>query len=224
MPTTKKRTSTVSTPAKKKTKSLSIPRGVRSNPTGFPKQLRVVHKYYEPLVVSLAASTDSWYGSYSCNGMYDPRLAVGGHQPLYFDQMAALYNHYVVTKAKIKVEMSSSATTTQLAGGICIEDDGTISNATLAHFIERPGTVSKGFTADDGVITFRKSWDLSQNFGKGSDTASIMRGTALANPSEQQFFTIFIRSVNALEVVGVQLGITLEYEAEWRELKEPTGS
>lgn len=46
--------------------------------------------------------------SYHLNDMFDPRVAVGGQQPLYFDQMAAQYNEYSVKGCRIKCEVSSN--------------------------------------------------------------------------------------------------------------------
>lgn len=41
------------------------------------------------------------------NGCYDPDVAVGGHQPLGFDQYMALYNKYYVKSSTIKVDLST---------------------------------------------------------------------------------------------------------------------
>lgn len=220
MPPSKKRSSGIRTPSKKKYKSLSIPRGVRSNPTGFPKQLKVSHRYYDPLVATLASGTASFYTSFRCNGMYDPRHAVGGHQPSYFDQMSALYNHWVVTKASIVVSFAAPTATSLIGCGIAIEDDASIGNDNLSQFIERPGTKTKHITVDDGVVNVYQTWSLEQNFGKGAASASIYRGNSGADPTEQQYFTIFARGINSTEASTIQMGVNIIYEAEWRELKE----
>lgn len=59
--------------------------------------------YSEVFDVVQAANTP-WNYSYSINGMNDPNLTGGGHQPMGFDQFATLYNNYYVSGMKIKLE------------------------------------------------------------------------------------------------------------------------
>ena len=40
---------------------------------------------------------------FRANDLYDPDYSVGGHQPLGFDQLATLYDHFVVVGSKIRV-------------------------------------------------------------------------------------------------------------------------
>lgn len=46
------------------------------------------------------------------NGMFDPDITLVGHQPLYYDQMAALYATYCVYKVSIQLQVYGSATAT----------------------------------------------------------------------------------------------------------------
>lgn len=43
---------------------------------------------------------------FSLNSIYDPDVTNAGHQPLYHDQIAALYNFYLVTGCKLEVTFS----------------------------------------------------------------------------------------------------------------------
>ena len=71
--------------------------------SGFPKQMQMRHRYAESITVNAVANVDVWH-LYRCNGMYDPRVALGGHQPMYFGRMGATYDHYVVTGATIRID------------------------------------------------------------------------------------------------------------------------
>lgn len=42
---------------------------------------------------------------YTINSLFDPRTAIGGHQPRYFDQWAAMYQRYRVTKCDVEVDI-----------------------------------------------------------------------------------------------------------------------
>ena len=46
------------------------------------------------------------------NSLYDPDNATGGHQPMYFDQLGALYDRYSVLSSKIIVNFQSAPGTT----------------------------------------------------------------------------------------------------------------
>ena len=53
--------------------------------SGFPKQLKITHKFTQSnwLTYSGPNLNCVWY-SYGVNCLYDPVLAVGGTQPMYF--------------------------------------------------------------------------------------------------------------------------------------------
>ena len=65
--------------------------------------MQMRHRYAESITVNAVANVDVWH-LYRCNGMYDPRVALGGHQPMYFGRMGATYDHYVVTGATIRID------------------------------------------------------------------------------------------------------------------------
>lgn len=67
---------------------------------GFPRRLYIAHKYVDLVSVS---STAGVVGSYffKCNGMFDPNTTGTGHQPMYFDNCGAIYNHYTVVKLSL---------------------------------------------------------------------------------------------------------------------------
>lgn len=46
---------------------------------------------------------DTIYDLYRGNGLYDPEVAVGGHQPRMFDQMCLFYQSYLVLGSKISI-------------------------------------------------------------------------------------------------------------------------
>lgn len=71
--------------------------GPLSNRVPFPERRTVTLNYAENNVVTVnAASLSSWY--YYQSSLYDPRGNLGGHQPLYFDQLSAIYAYYRVDR------------------------------------------------------------------------------------------------------------------------------
>ena len=59
-----------------------------------------------------------------------PMADLWGHQPLYFDQVAAIYQHYTVMKARMKVTIVPN-TVDAYVSGILIDDDLTPAITTL---------------------------------------------------------------------------------------------
>lgn len=81
-----------------------VPKGL------FPKVMKVQMKYAETgsLATTAGNVAKNWY---SCNSIYDPRDAAGGHQPRGHDTFATLYNHYTVIYSQAKVVFSLPAET-----------------------------------------------------------------------------------------------------------------
>lgn len=62
------------------------------------------------------SNTNFAFHTFCVNSLYDPDTTGGGHQPMGFDQLAAIYNRYLVTGAKLSCTFESrTATTNQTA-------------------------------------------------------------------------------------------------------------
>ena len=65
-----------------------------------------------------------------------------GAPALYFDQVAAIYQHYTVMKARMKVTIVPN-TVDAYVSGILIDDDLTPAITTLDGMVEQPSAVFK---------------------------------------------------------------------------------
>ena len=73
-----------------------VPRPLGQYSSGFPKQLAMTHRYSQNVQYThVGPNANSQYANFGTNCLFDPWLTVGGHQPLYFDQVAAIYQHYI---------------------------------------------------------------------------------------------------------------------------------
>lgn len=61
---------------------------------------QATHKYCDFFTTNVTATT---HFAYRGNGMYDPDVSVGGHQPLGFDQYAGLFDEFLVHSSDIEV-------------------------------------------------------------------------------------------------------------------------
>lgn len=201
----------------------TIPRGVRS---GFPKMFKMKHKYCEAgTITSSVGALQSKI--MSCNGMYDPNISGGGHQPYYFDQMSALYNHYTVIGSKINLAISP-VTASEEPFFVClwINDDTTVTPTNLSTLQEiNTGRYRMVALTANRTSYLSHKWSMKKNWGKeGSLANSLLRGDASNNPTEQQYYNITVQACDQASTVNPMVQIEITYIAVWNELKDIAGS
>lgn len=233
-----KRSTSVTTPSKKRTKTAStkrsskktfysVPRPLVQYKTGFPKQLAITHKYCANLRFTWTSpATNVSYEAIGTNCLYDPYLGVGGLQPLYFDQLSAIYNHYTVMKSRFRMTVVPS-TVDPFVAGVYIDDDAAPAVTALDVVCEQPSAVYLTSQRDAQVVTVYKSWDCKSVFGPNPMDNDRLQGDSASNPSEIQAFIPFVRVVNpgaSSSPVYFDAYMTVEYDTVWNELRVMTGS
>ena len=102
-----------------------IPRTLRAS-VAFPKVRVVRHKYVENISIPAASAGGvTRQYNYVANSMFDPNSTGVGHQPLFRDEMAAVYTKYTVISSYIKVTLNQTDTNFQ-NWGICLTKDTTM--------------------------------------------------------------------------------------------------
>jgi len=194
----------------------SIPMGL-----GFPKRMVMTHKYAETLNLTSPAGVIGKH-LFSCNGMFDPNITGVGHQPMYFDQVSSLYNHYTVIASKMKITVSSSAANDEIMYvGTWIDDDTTTTNITdVGSLAERTsGRIRQMSPGSNKPLVFSNKWSAKKTFGGSILGNDNLQGTVAGNPTEQSYFGIGVVAGNADTVVA-QLLFEITYIAVWSELKD----
>lgn len=210
---------------KAKYKKNVIPRTIVSTGIGFPKKMLMSHKYQETISLSIPLGVVMQKYFISCNSMYDPNATTTGHQPLYFDQMTALYDHYVVIGSKISVTFPPP-TDTNLNIGIYIDDDASNSLTSSDTVAEQTQAIRRLISPNATFpITISKKWSARKYFGGSILANTDLQGTVSANPVEQSFYMIYAQS-QAGPTAGYTYNpvVSVEYIAIWKELKEVSGS
>lgn len=193
---------------------------------GFPRKMTMTHRYYETIDINSAAGSTAIV-SFRANGMYDPNYTGTGHQPLYFDQMNAIYNHWTVIGSKITVNCAHAATSnTNSTVCLYLNDDTTVTPV-LNSLIEQSKAkyvVMPVSNVDPYRLTM--GWSLKKEFGtsKGCLINTTMGGTATADPTEQSIYTVAIFPQNVSSTQTYNLEILITYIAVWTELKDIGGS
>jgi len=187
---------------------------------GFPKQMKFKHKYCETISQSGAAGTVARY-QFSCNNLFDPNTSGTGAQPMYYDQVCAIYNHWCVIGSKIKVNISSgSGATYPIIAGLYIEDDTTVPT-NYQQIMSNSTTSWKSIGADWGNnYIVSKKWSAKKAFGGSIIGNPVLQGVPTAGPSEQQYFTIFGYAADLASAVAYYATVEIEYIVLFFELKD----
>lgn len=154
---------------------------------------------------------------FSVNGLFDPDFTGTGTQPLYFDQLMAIYNHYTVTSSSIEIDFVNDNTNRSLIGTCYVDDDTTVASNFAA--MQRPGAkVVSGNPLNSNMTRLRNFWKGTDNFGPGIENNSLFRGSISANPSEQMYYVIQVQDLN-LASYNQPMRITIRYNAVFSELR-----
>uniref|UniRef100_UPI00404745F6 hypothetical protein n=1 Tax=Shewanella sp. TaxID=50422 RepID=UPI00404745F6 len=189
---------------------------------GFPKKLMATLKYREYVYLTSTSGVLQNY-HFAANGMYDPNLTGTGHQPMYFDQYMALYNHYHVIGSKIKVSfIHSTSSTLPIATGIFLNDDTSAPSTTYTGFSEQTQSKMKilGPSQSDDREVLSYKFSAKKIFGNNVIANNALRGNSGANPSEVSTYNIFFQALDESSTVGAYCWVELEYIAIFTELKD----
>lgn len=193
--------------------------------TGLPQRVMVKHKYVTTYNPQLPSGLTPTAIVIRANGMYDPEVVLGGHQPMYFDQYSALYNHYTVIGSRVKFTIvNGDQQESQYAFTFCAyrDDDGSLpSGATMEGIAEQTQgrqlvTVPGGA---NNVYTTSLSFSAKKTFGGSILGNPELKGSATSDPTEGQYFILALRA-GVSHGANLVVTIHVEYVAVWSELKD----
>jgi len=137
---------------------------------------------------------------YRANGMYDPEVAVGGHQPYGFDQLMAQYFHFTVLRSTCTAEVQSCTTNSDQIWMLATYNaSGTLASAFASggsNAIHELPIVSKTLILTSGEYRGPRrstytSFNASATFGKTNSNLigdARFQGSDSADPTEDAYF------------------------------------
>jgi hypothetical protein len=182
--------------------------------TPLPHKLKAHLKYVT--YATLAAGVTPGVNVYSANGCYDPDITGAGHQPRGFDQLIALYDHYVVTKSHIKAEFTN--TSGSCVCGIQLQSSSTAQSDYVDYaeqarceFSIAPYVITSGAVERTRVHTLPFA---AQEFMGIPDpvTSTKLQGGVSANPTDQAFFHVFMQALDGSTGAANNVLVSIEYE------------
>lgn len=155
-------------------------------------------------------------------GAFDPQFAVGGHQPMGFDQIMALYSKFNVLNSRITIRPYNNAGVPTAFGvhltpgssASIYSDYAAIDESGLAVWQMLPAGL-------DIPVKIVLSQNTSETFGNVNILDDDeLAGSGAADPVALCNFAIYAQDVNSTSVAIVQFTISLEYDILFTEPKQ----
>jgi hypothetical protein len=183
--------------------------------TPLPNRLRANLKYVSNVFLSSGVTPGT--NVFSANGLYDPDITGTGHQPRGFDQLIALYDHYVVLASRCVVEFTG-VTGAQAVCGIQLQSSST----TQSDYIDYAEQARCEFAIAPFCVTsggFPEPKRHAMHFDAKSFmgipdpvTATKLQGGVSSNPTDQAYYHVFSQHVDGSTSTGQNALVYIEYE------------
>ncbi len=171
---------------------------------------------------------------YIANSVYQPGSSAAGSVQCYgFDQLAALYDHYHVLGAKMKVTVSSPLVSDLAPDNsivaLLVSDDSAINVTanTPNSLLCRPGVKKVIYKQGDEPKTLSITYSAKKfhNCVNVTDNAEL-RGSSGSNPTELAYFNLVQLPMDktATNPAQIKCYIETEYIVMWSEPKDYTAS
>lgn len=187
---------------------------------GFPTKIITILRYVD--IYNITSTTGGITTLvFRMNGCFDPDATNLGHQPMYFDNYAAIYDTYRVLGSRIQAGISG-ANLANTQGPWAFGINGTSSSGALSTSVrtrmEQNDSISTMYNGQQtpDYLSFAYSPEIKLGRPAGDDTVASAVG---ANPSAQYFAQVWFADLNGTTSQAV-LRVMLEYTVEFYGLKQ----
>ncbi len=187
-----------------------------SNP-GFPDQMRVTLKYVDFADFTTGGVPNN--ATYRGNGAQDPQFAVGGHSPLYWDQIKLIYGRYYVEAVKVNLHIASS-------GRVKFALWPNIDSVALTNFntgAEQPRCIVKSANATD-IVNMTANYTTKAVLGGRGQKDLDYTGLTGGLPSKQWYIHVLANGIDQSTAFDVEYTIILAYKIIFFDKKLVAGS
>jgi hypothetical protein len=158
------------------------------------------------------------------NSLFDPDYTGTGHQPLYRDTYAAIYELYAVVSANVKVTIVNMADVPVHCGTV-FEDD-TSASTVATTLMEQSNGVHRLLPALSGSlssVTFNMKWDCQKMLGLNPYTDIGAKALFASDPLFLGALVCWAQPVDTVTVTNY-LNIEIDQVVFLSNLLTPTGS
>lgn len=197
--------------------------GLTKNDRGFPDRLSTKLVYADKINLSLSSGGPNYY-SFRMNSLFDPDYTGTGHQPQWFDQLAAIYRNYRVKGSKITVTFGSNANSTtsgSLIGpylvGITTSNQATLFASSFPTLLEDANGVNTVIATRDGGPCIKT---LSNTFSPlrdlGLDPYDDTQGPSTSsNPNTPFYAHVWGIDETLVSTSTIFLTVSIEFQCEF---------
>lgn len=185
---------------------------------GFPNSIITKLRYSEVTSINSTTGSLAKY-NFSSNNVYDPNVTGTGHQPLYYDTYASIYDQYVVIGSKIHVTFMPKSTTLNAIVGITGDDEGS-TTTTFDTLCESNNTVS-GVCGPVGSeqTMMTMTFEPQEMFGVDAKSDGASQTAVGSSPSEQWYWQVFSIPQDGISTLAMDIKVLIEYTVKFSELK-----
>lgn len=185
---------------------------------GFPKKMTMTHRYNETVPVAISSGFVTQY-AFSTLNMYDPNVTGTGHQPLNYDTMAGIYDHWTVIGSKIDVKIVPTNVGNGAVVGVYLDDGTSMSAATNYQTFAEQNTskfkyITQGYTLPTSLAA---KYSAHKTFGKGVLANCKLLGGSSTSPTETHNYLIWVAALDNSAAITAFIDVTITYIAVWTE-------
>lgn len=186
---------------------------------GFPTGLQTKLKYSDIIGITCTSGTPATY-SWRGNSVYDPDFTSTGHQPLYYDQLTAIYNRYRVDGCKLKFTACTDGDTPMAV--VVVPNDSGEGFATIGSACERKFSVERTVTKEFPQLmktyaASNKIMGMTKDKYRDDDLNSAQYD---ANPTNIWYWNLITQTVNGSSTGTLRITLCLTYYVSFFEPKQ----
>ncbi len=186
----------------------------------FGLKTRRMIRYEESLTLTGSASNVYAY-IFSANGCYDPNITGTGHQPMGFDLMMLLYDHYTCVRSRMTLHAWNTLATQPIKVGIAVISSPSdysvnyqtnIENGQIVYATLSPAGAANAFARLEQKVDLAAINGVQQLLDSHD-----MRGDSANNPAEQTYFAIEIWNPQSATVAIAYVDVIIEFDCVFTE-------
>lgn len=192
-------------------------RGLRNKVFGFPNTLITKLRYADTFAATGTTGARA-INVYAANGIYDPDITGVGHQPLYRDNFANIYDQYVVLGSKITASFYPTTSTAAIVVGIIGDDDSSVTS-TVSVCMEQSNSVSALLgTAGCPPVTLTRTYSALEHIGVRVKDDGYSATAQSSNPTELWCYGLWAAAADGVSTITVNVKFEIEYTVKYTEL------
>ena len=187
---------------------------------GFPNSIITKLRYCDYFAITSSSGSRA-IQVMSANGIFDPDVTGGGHQPLWRDNYAAIWNNYVVIGSKITVHFAPRASGVNFVVGIDGEDSSAISTV-VDTCMEQSNSIWTVVGVPGGPTkTLTLTFEPMESFGVDAKDDGASSTVVGANPNQGWFYGIFAATMDGSTGI-MDIAVEVDYTVKFMGLVTPT--